>query len=177
MARRNLRPSGQEGGRGIAGGAATVRTRRALVVTEFALAIILLVGAGLLVRSLWSAQNVDLGFRPERVLSVSLAPPASTATAQRADFYKRVLEQIESLPSVESAGIDIGSMMRHQMPYSLIPSIRAASKSGSPHVKSARVGTLPGATWTVTPLGTAIGFLPILDTVSNSSRSSDVPHG
>ncbi len=47
MARRNLRPSGQEGGRGIAGGVATRRIRRALVVTEFAPAIILLVGAGL----------------------------------------------------------------------------------------------------------------------------------
>ena len=100
-----LEPSGQEGGRGIAGGVATRRIRRALVVTEFALAIILLVGAGLLVRSLWSVENVDPGFRPERVLSVALAPPASTAPAQRTDFYNRVLEQIESLPGVESAGI------------------------------------------------------------------------
>ena len=105
IARRDLRPSGQEGGRGIAGGVSTLRTRRVLVVTEFALAIMLLAGAGLLVRSLWSAQNVDLGFRPERVLSVSLAPPASTATAQRADFHNRVLEQVRSLPGVESAGI------------------------------------------------------------------------
>ena len=105
MARRNLRPSGQEGGRGIAGGVATRRIRRALVVTEFALAIILLVGAGLLIRSLWSVENVDPGFRPERVLSVQLATPAFMATAQRADFYNRVLEQIESLPGVESAGI------------------------------------------------------------------------
>ena len=74
-------------------------------MTEFALAIVLLVGAGLLIRSLWSVENVDPGFRPERVLSVALAPPAFMATAQRADFYNRVLEQIESLPGVESAGI------------------------------------------------------------------------
>lgn len=105
MARRNLRPSGQDGGRGIAGGVATRRTRRALVVTEFALAVILLVGAGLLVRSLWSVENVDLGFSPERVLSMQLSTSAFTATAQRASFYNRVLEQIESLPGVESAGI------------------------------------------------------------------------
>lgn len=52
MARRQLRPSGQEGARGIAGGVGTRRTRRALVVTQFALAIILLIGAGLLIRSL-----------------------------------------------------------------------------------------------------------------------------
>ena len=106
MARRNLRPVGQEGGRGIAGGVATRRIRRALVVTEFALAIVLLAGAGLLVRSLWSVENVDPGFRPERVLSIAaLQLPPSPATAQRAAFYNRVLEQIESLPGVESAGI------------------------------------------------------------------------
>jgi putative ABC transport system permease protein len=104
-ARRNLRPSVQEGGRSIAGGVATRAIRRALVVTEFALAIILLAGAGLLVRSLWSVENVDPGFRPERVLSVALATPAFMATAQRADFYNRVLEQTGSLPGVESAGI------------------------------------------------------------------------
>jgi putative ABC transport system permease protein len=105
VARGNLRPSGQEGGRGIAGGAATRGIRRALVVAEFALAIILLVGAGLLIRSLLSVQNVDLGFRPERVLSAQLATSAFMGTGQRANFYNRVLEQIESLPGVESAGI------------------------------------------------------------------------
>ncbi|HWB99429.1 MAG TPA: ABC transporter permease, partial [Bryobacteraceae bacterium] len=51
LARQTLRSSGQEEGRGISGGAATRRVRRALVVTEFALAIVLLVGAGLLMRS------------------------------------------------------------------------------------------------------------------------------
>lgn len=105
LSRRNLRPSGQDGGRGIAGGVATRRIRRALVVTEFALAIILLVGAGLLIRSLWSVENVDPGFRPERVLSMQISSPAFRATSQRADFYNRVLEQIEALPGVESAGI------------------------------------------------------------------------
>jgi putative ABC transport system permease protein len=105
MARRDLRPSGQEGGRATAGGVATLRTRRVLVAMEFALAIILLAGAGLLLRSLLSVQNVHLGFRPERVLSVSLAPPASTQPAQRAGFYRRVLEQVKSLPGVERAGV------------------------------------------------------------------------
>ncbi len=105
MARRNLRPSVQEAGRGIAGGVAARGIRRALVVTEFALAIILLLGAGLLVRSLWSVQNVHLGFRPERVLSVQLSTPVLMAAGQRTSFYERVLERIESLPGVASAGI------------------------------------------------------------------------
>src|SRR5213594_4313440 len=56
---------------------------------------------GLLIRSLRSVENVDPGFRPERVLSMQLSSPAFRATAQRANFYNRVLEQIESLPGVE----------------------------------------------------------------------------
>lgn len=105
MARRNLSPSVKEAGRGISRGMAARGIQRALVVAEFALSIILLVGAGLLIRSLWSVENVDPGFRPERVLSVQLSTPSSTATAQRVDFYNRVLEQIESEPGVESAGL------------------------------------------------------------------------
>ena len=76
--RRDLRPSGEEGGRSVSGGASSRRIRRALVVAEFALAIVLLVGAGLLVRSWWYVNNIDPGFRPERVLvmEVSTRPPS-----------------------------------------------------------------------------------------------------
>ncbi|HYO84267.1 MAG TPA: ABC transporter permease [Bryobacteraceae bacterium] len=105
LARRSLRPSDQEGGRGIAGGVATRRTRRALVITEFALAVVLLVGAGLLTRSLRSVESVSLGFRPEQVLSMQLSTTTFSGTGQRASFYSRVLEEIESLPGVETAGI------------------------------------------------------------------------
>src|SRR5205814_4712641 len=56
--RRDLRPSGEESGRSLSGGTATRRMRRALVVTEFALAIVLLIGAGLLVRSWWYVTTV-----------------------------------------------------------------------------------------------------------------------
>jgi putative ABC transport system permease protein len=113
--RRDLRPSGEEGGRSVSGGAATRRIRRALVVAEFALAIVLLVGAGLLLRSWWNVKNVDPAFRPERVLMMELSTPttlqAATArealgvSARRSDLYHRVLEQVQAVPGVESAGI------------------------------------------------------------------------
>jgi putative ABC transport system permease protein len=105
MLRRNLLPSGAEGGRGVAGGVATRRIRRSLVVSEFALAIVLLVGAGLLIRSWWSVERVDPGFRPERVLSMQLSTTAFTGPAQRVSFYERVLDEVEAAPGVESAGI------------------------------------------------------------------------
>jgi len=104
--RRNVRPSGEEGGRSVAGGATTRGIRRALVVAEFALAIVLLVGAGLLVRSWWHVENIDPGFKPERVLAMELSTPTTfTVPAQRTDLYLRVLEQIQAVPGVESAGI------------------------------------------------------------------------
>ncbi len=113
--RRDLRRSGEEGGRSVSGGAATRRIRRALVVAEFALAIVLLVGAGLLVRSWWHVNGIDPGFRPERVLTMELSTPTTLhaatareaigASARRIDLYHRVLEQIQAVPGVESAGI------------------------------------------------------------------------
>ncbi len=104
--RRDLRPSSEEGGRSVSGGASSRRIRRALVVVEFALAIVLLVGAGLLVRSWWYVNNIDPGFRPERVLVMEVSPPpAFSVPAQRTDLYYRVLEQVQAVPGVESAGI------------------------------------------------------------------------
>jgi predicted permease len=105
-ARRDLRSSGEQGGRSVSGGTSSRRLRRGLVVAEFALAIVLLVGAGLLVRSWWSVTNVDPGFRPQRVLVMRVSPPpTSSVPAQRTAVYLRVLEQIQAVPGVESAGI------------------------------------------------------------------------
>jgi predicted permease len=104
--RRDLRPSGEESGRSVSGGAAPRRIRRALVVAECALAIVLLVGAGLFVRSWWYVNRIDEGFRPERVLVIELsAPPTFVSAAQRSDLYDRILEQIRVVPGVENAGI------------------------------------------------------------------------
>jgi len=104
--RRDLRLSGEEGGRSVSGGTSTRRIRRALVVAEFAFAVVLLVGAGLLVRSWWYVNDIDPGLRPERVLVMELSAPATfTMPAQRNDLYHRVLEEIPAVPGVESAGI------------------------------------------------------------------------
>src|SRR5688500_15906794 len=104
--RRDLRPSGEESGRSVSGGTSTRRMRRALVVAEFALAIVLLVGAGLLVRSWRNVNNIDPGFMPERVLAMRVSAPTTfDLTAQRNNLFQRVLEQVQAIPGVESAGI------------------------------------------------------------------------
>ena len=101
-----LRPALHDGGRAASAGSSARLVRRALVVAEFALAIVLLAGAGLLMRSLLHVQNVDLGFNPERVLSLQLSlPPPAQTSVQRAEHYRQVLEQLDALGQVEYAGI------------------------------------------------------------------------
>jgi putative ABC transport system permease protein len=104
LARADLRAVGSEGGRSIVGGSFT-RLRRLLVVGECAAAMMLLAGAGLLVRSWANVMRVDPGFRSERVLSLAVAPPAAMKDAQRAAFYDGLLERVSALPGVERAGI------------------------------------------------------------------------
>src|SRR4029079_5251022 len=72
--------------------------RRSLVAAEFAIAIVLLSGAGLFLRSLWNLQSVDQGFRTGRVLVVAAAAPG-------AGFYEPALARVQTLPGVESAAI------------------------------------------------------------------------
>ncbi|MBN9657622.1 MAG: ABC transporter permease [Acidobacteria bacterium] len=114
LTRRSGQPSARQGGRGIAGGFQARQLRRGLVVAQFSLALILLTSSGLLLRSLWSVQNVDLGFQPQRILSLSLASAPTASSVQRAAFYARLLDEVGALPSVQSAGIVsnlfIGSM-------------------------------------------------------------------
>ena len=80
--------------------------RSLFVVAEVALAMVLLVGGGLLAKTLWRLQHVDTGFRAENILTFRFTvPPKKFATsAQRSDLYERVVEQLAALPGVESVG-------------------------------------------------------------------------
>jgi putative ABC transport system permease protein len=79
--------------------------RSALVVAEVSLSIALLVGAGLLIRALWSVRGIDPGFRPEGVLTLAtpLPMPKYEKTEKRTQFYDRVLAEVKALPGVRSA--------------------------------------------------------------------------
>ncbi len=87
--------------------AAHRRFRGALVIAEIALALVLLVGAGLLVRSFWLLESIDPGFRAEHVLSVDINPlPSRYDTLQkRLAFFDDVLGRVRAIPGVESAGV------------------------------------------------------------------------
>jgi putative ABC transport system permease protein len=83
------------------------RTRNVLVVSEVALSLMLLIGAGLLIRSLWVLQHVNPGFDPSRVvtMAVSVPPGKFAEPQQQIGYFGRVLERVRSLPGVQSAGL------------------------------------------------------------------------
>ena len=88
------------------------RARGVLVVSEVALAVVLLTGAGLMVRSLWKLQSIDLGIKPENVLTMSVSfpePPANLndpVGPQRtiSQFYRDLTTRVQVLPGVRSVG-------------------------------------------------------------------------
>ena len=102
----------REAGRSATAAGRATRLRSLLVVGEFALALVLLVGAALLVQSFWRLQRVDLGFNPESVLTARLWLPQPNlpetgpyfAHDARVRFYTRVLDRIAALPGVEAVG-------------------------------------------------------------------------
>ena len=81
-------------------------TRSALVVVEVALSVVLLIGAGLMIRSLWKLQTIDPGFDQRNVLTLAVMVPKHQFTdpTQESQFFDEVLQRVRSLPGVESAG-------------------------------------------------------------------------
>ena len=95
----------KEGGR-HASGTASHRLRSALVVSEIALAVVLLVGAGLMMKSLWRLLNTNVGFKTENVMTMTVVlPPAKyTDPNQQINFNNQLRERVQSLPGVVGAG-------------------------------------------------------------------------
>jgi predicted permease len=103
----NLVESLREGGQQATLGGTRQRLRGALVVAEVALAVVLVIGAGLMIRSLGELGRIDLGFNPDRVLTMRLAlPTARYDTPEKViGYYRQLLERVRGLPGIEHAGV------------------------------------------------------------------------
>jgi predicted permease len=101
----NLNDSLKEGGRANSEGIRRNRLRSFLVASEFGLALVLLIGAGLMIRSFFSLQRVDPGFNPHNVLSlvVSIAGSKEADPGRRRIFYEQLLERVRTLSGVQAA--------------------------------------------------------------------------
>jgi predicted permease len=98
----------KEGGRGSSDGRERHRARNALVVVQMALALVLLVGAGLMIRSFQAMRQVQPGFvRPEEVLSIRLSIPTAEVenNEEAVRIHQRILDRIRAIPGVTSVGL------------------------------------------------------------------------
>jgi putative ABC transport system permease protein len=104
--RLDLNESLKEGGRGSTEGLRHNRVRSLLVVSEVALSLVLLVSAGLLIKSFMRLRDVNPGFNPDNVLTVGISlPPAKyTEAQQQAAFFRDVVDRVGALPGVVSVG-------------------------------------------------------------------------
>jgi predicted permease len=109
----DLTPALKEAARGSTGSGKQSRTRRLLVIAEFALSLVLMIAAGLLLRSFWDLLKAPLGFNPQKVMTVRtrLPYPNDPSTdiygtaAQEAPFFREVLRRGRTLPGVEEVAL------------------------------------------------------------------------
>ena len=108
--RPNLNDTLKEGGRSAAEGAGGRRLRGALAIAEIALSLVLLVGAGLLIRSFIRLQEVRPGFNPQHLLCVDLALPAAKykENQQAVNFFDQLLGALAQQPGVQAAAVSTG---------------------------------------------------------------------
>jgi predicted permease len=130
-------------GRGSKGSRGQTLTLSALVVTEFALSLVLLIAAGLLLRSFWDLFNVRLGFDPENVMAVRLWLPAPNDPAtdiygtpdQEARFIREILRRGRSLPGVTeiAAGTQASIPLNHDKNLVSFVLEESSTRSNLPH--------------------------------------------
>ena len=106
----NLQEVLKDSGLGTGEGRKHERMRGALVISEVALACVLLIGAGLLLRSFLRVLDIDLGFQPDHAASIRVeyddsAPSGDESAAKRSIIFQQILERVSALPGVEAAGI------------------------------------------------------------------------
>ena len=102
----NLNETMKDAGRGSTEGGRRKFIRSTLVVLEVASALVLLVGAGLLIKSFWRLQKVDPGFNPDNALTawVSLPKTKYPEDSQKVLFFQQLIERVNALPGVQAAG-------------------------------------------------------------------------
>jgi predicted permease len=105
MSAGNLQEALKDSGAGMTQGRKHDRVRSVLVISEIALACVLLVGAGLLLRSFLRVLDVDLGFQPSRAASITVDYDDEGKPAKRGAILQNILTRVKAIPGIERAGI------------------------------------------------------------------------
>ena len=134
------------------GGGRRSRVRATLTIVQAALSVLLLVGAGLFVRSLWKVRTLDLGIDPQVMVIEVFRPnltrfaagrPRDAERARRRSFYLDTLERVRALPGVESAGVAVGLPFGNRFTVQLrvpAPDVIPRPKSGGPGLSAVSNG-------------------------------------
>ena len=190
LARPELQSSLKEGARGGTVGRAQQRLGRALVVGEVALAVVVVIGAALLVRSFWTLRNVDPGFAPDHVLAIDLSiPPARYDDAAATSFYRRLVERIGALPGVTVAAAasdlppvasgsnwDIEILGRPRAPGTAAPSPNVRSVT-TDYFHALKIATLRGRPFGTEDLGSSQPVAVINETAQRTIWHDTNPVG
>jgi putative ABC transport system permease protein len=106
LSKAELTESLKEGGRAVAGSRTGQRLRNGLVITELALSLVLLIGAGLMVRSLHQLVNIDAGFNRDNLLTMQIPIPQARYAREKAPaFYEQLLDRTRGMPGVVAASV------------------------------------------------------------------------
>ena len=132
-ARTGLSESLKEGGLAVTAESGRRRLRNGLVVCEMSLALILLTGAGLLVRTFVKLVNVDLGIDPTNVVTMGIRLPdyKYASVSQQAAFYRDLLQKIENIPGVRAAGAEGGGANVFFQPQGQPPAVPGQEPTAS----------------------------------------------
>ena len=186
----NLNESLKEGGRGAVG-VGRHRLRSLLVVSEVALSLILLVGAGLMIKSLWRLLAVDPGFAPDGVLNAPLLlnSPRYSQAAEQAAFSAHLVRKLSTLPEVESVGIIanrpfsstynlIAFDVEGRPPLPVGQSINAENNSATPdYFRTMRIPLLKGRGFTDEDTGQSPAVVVISETMARRYWPGEDPLG
>jgi putative ABC transport system permease protein len=137
----DLQTALEQSGRTSGPGAARLRLRQMLVVFQVSVAVMLVIGAGLLIKSFWLLQRVDPGFKSERILSAGLTLPHQKYE-QPADinlFFKQLLERVSAIPGVESATIAYDDPLKSNW----VDSFEIEGRVASPDQQSLNANFIP----------------------------------
>jgi putative ABC transport system permease protein len=133
----------EEGGRGSSGNRASSRLRGVLVVLEVALSVMLVTGAALMIRTVWSLRNVNPGFQPERLLEARYQLPPSRYPQDFSNFprwtevqgfHRRLIERLETIPGVKSASVSASDPLETGFTNSFVIVGREAEAEHQPEI-------------------------------------------
>jgi len=134
----------RESGRGHSGTPAVLRLRSILVASEFAVAVILVTGAGLLIRSFLLIEGLDPGFKPDHVLAVRVVQSKSKSEAQWAGFYSQALERLRRISGVKAVGAIDNFFFRSYPDEAVVVEGRPPLPTGSSIAQVTDDGVSPG---------------------------------